>query len=91
MKKRLLLGLSAIALFGGSLAIGITIKDSLTPVNAEGESTSVVSSESTSSSTTSSTTYNCKWYSDERCTIQVNTTGSSFSVATAGTYYAKVA
>ena len=56
MKKRLLLGLSAIALFGGSLAIGITIKESLTPVNAEGESTSVVSSESTSSSTTSSTT-----------------------------------
>jgi len=56
MKKRLLLGLSAIALFGGSLAIGITIKDSLTLVNAEGESTSVVSSDSTSSSTTSSTT-----------------------------------
>lgn len=37
-----------------------------------------------------STTYNCKWYSDERCTIQVNTTGSSFSVATAGTYYCKL-
>jgi len=37
-----------------------------------------------------STTYNCKWYSDERCTIQVNTTGSSFTVATAGTYYCRL-
>ena len=37
-----------------------------------------------------STTYNCEWYSDERCTIQVNTTGLSFSVATAGTYYCKL-